>query len=134
MSIWKRLFGKKEPQQQGERVVGKILGKPVIDLRDDKERHIERDAYGGESLGAEADQLIAELIRIGRSDGYLSMNHGGKFGKDGKHVRAREIGEALNKRGGMELMQAAYYRVRATIPEKARSLESAWGHIGEWLP
>jgi len=60
MNIRQRLFGKKEPQQQKERVVGNILGKPVIDLRDDKERQIERDACAGESLGAEVDRLIAE--------------------------------------------------------------------------
>jgi hypothetical protein len=134
MSIWKKFFGKKEAPQQESRIAGQFMGMPVVDLRDEKERQIEKKAYAGESLGPEVDRLVAELMQIGRTDGYLSMQPGGKFNENCRHIRAREIGEALNKRGGMDLMQAAYYRVRAALPDEARSLESAWGYIGEWLP
>ena len=80
------------------------------------------------------DRLVAELIQIGRTDGYLSNTPGGSFNEYRQHIRAREIGEALNERGGMDMMRAACYRVRAALPGEARSLESAWGGIGRWLP
>jgi len=117
MGIWRRLFGKR---------------KQVVDLRGDRERQIESDANAGKSLGPEADVLVSELIEIGNSPGYLGS--GEEF--DGfEHIRTREIGERLNQLGGKDLMVAAYYRVRAEIGAgKARELESAWGHIGDWLP
>jgi|GEM_PF-414451 len=123
----------RELQQKDERVVGEIWGKPVKDMRDDKERQIARDAYVGKSLGPDVDRLVTELIQIGRTDDYLSMTPGVKFNEYRRNIRACEIGEVLNERGGMDLMQAAYYRVRAALPVKARALECAWGGIGEWL-
>ncbi len=137
MSIWRRLFGKKEPPRQDERVVGEFMGKPVIDLRDDKEREIERDAYAGESLGPDVDRLVAELIQIGRTDGYVSMTPGGKFNEKCNHVRACEIGEALNKRGGTDLMLAAHTelaqrfqarRVRLRVPGASSASGSHKAH------
>ena len=114
---------------------------PVIDLRDDEDLQMERDAHEGKSLGADVDLLVAELIQIGRTDGYLSevwkpdrdTGKNGNFNGQYKHPRAREIGEDLYKRGGMHLMEAAYYRVRAALPREARSLEIAFGGIGSWL-
>jgi HEAT repeat protein len=105
-----------------------------VDLRSAQELQIESTAKAGESLGAEIDRMVAELIQIGRTDGFRSTTTGGKFDKSGNHMRVREIGEVLNGRGGMQLMQAAYYTVRAALPGEARSLEGAWGYIGEWRP
>ncbi|MEK7652976.1 MAG: hypothetical protein AAB358_00620 [Patescibacteria group bacterium] len=132
--MWQKLFGKKKSTRQYGRVIGQIGGRPVIDLRDSKERQIEKDAHAGRSLGPDIDRLVTELIQIGETDGYLSMTQGGKFNKDCVHIRAHEIGESLNKRGGIDLMQAVHYRIRVALPGKARSLERAWGYIGEWLP
>jgi len=130
MGFLRRLFGRKRPA--GEDL---LSGMKVIDFRSDEERQIEREAEAGLSLGPEVDSLVAELIEIGRSDGFLSMQAGGKFNKNHKHIRAREVGTRLNEIGGMKLMQATGYRVGATLGAgPARELESAWGYIGEWLP
>ena len=77
--------------------------------------------------------LVSELIQIGRTDGYLSMTPGGKFDEHFNNLRAREIGEALNQKGGFERMLAAHDKVREALgPVKARELESAWHRIGRW--
>ena len=135
MGIWQRLLGKKQAQTKGQRRVTKVGGPHVIDMRSRKEQQIERDAYADKSLGPEADRLVEELIQIGETDGYLSMRPGGKFNETNKHIRARQIGEKLNELGGMDLMRAANYAVRARLGGvPARELEAAWGYIGNWLP
>ena len=104
------------------------------DLRSDKEKHIEKRAYSSLSLGPDADVLVAELVEIGRTCGFISTP-GGNFDDSGHHIRARQIGVQLDKIGGMELMQAAYYRIVAILGAAVgRSLEVAWGYIGNWWP
>ncbi len=105
-----------------------------VDIRSDKETQIEREAYKKVSLGPEADSLVEELIEIGQTYNFIS-DPSGNFNKKGQHIRTREIGETLDRMGGIELMQAAYYRILASLGlTYARALECAWGHIGEWLP
>lgn len=104
------------------------------DLRSDKEKRVEKRAYSSLSLGPDVDVLIAELVEIGRTCGFISAP-GGNFDDNGYHIRTRQIGMQLDKIGGMELMQAAYYRVVAILgPVAGRSLEIAWGYIGNWWP
>ena len=70
-----------------------------------------------------SEQLINELISIGRTRSYLPRGEG----------RIREIGEELNKVGGMGLMQRAHEQVYSALGNvKARELESAWNGIGMW--
>jgi ankyrin repeat protein len=113
-------------------------GRLMYDARSIEERQLEIDAYAGTSLGPEVDTLVTELIQIGRTDGYLCTDpHSmqGKFDEKNRHIRAREIAEALNTRGGISLMRAAHYRVQAALGSLcARYLEVAWGYIGDWLP
>jgi len=105
----------------------------AVDIRSDRERQIESDAKAGAGLGSEADALVEELMEIGRQDGYLSTHPGGKFNERCQHIRAREIGEILNRLGGLELMQAAGYRVIDGLGRvKGRVLEGAWDSIGGW--
>jgi len=108
----------------------------IYDLRSEEEIRAEAEAYADVSLGPEADTLVSELIEIGeREEGYLSDQPGGSYDENGKHVRAREIGERLNQLGGKDLMVAAAYRVKAALGSAAaRYLESAWAFIGDWLP
>ena len=125
-------------QRIGKKEVNTFLN-PVtdlnfVDLRSNKERQIEREAYRALSLGPEADPLVEELIEIGQTYNFIS-DPGGNFNRKGYHIRTREIGETLDRMGGIELMQAAYYRILASLGlTYARALECAWGHIGEWLP
>ncbi|HUV59880.1 MAG TPA: hypothetical protein VMW09_07180 [Desulfatiglandales bacterium] len=95
----------------------------------------------------EVVQLVDELIEIGRTDGYLVTNKeyymadgktnldvSAKFDSTFKNKRAREIGETLDEKGGMDLMRAAAERVHKILgPLKARHLEAAWSRIGSWL-
>lgn len=144
MSFWKKLFGRKKEDEIKEiadtvKKARETLSRQreleieFLDLRSDEERQIEREAYAGVSLGPEVDALVAELIEIGRNEDFLSMQTGGNFNEYGKHIRTREIGARLNEMGGIRLMQAAWYRVRAILGAgHGRSLEVAWGNIGDW--
>ncbi len=88
------------------------------------------DAWNGVNLGSEADELVAEILRIGHEDGFRSVSSGGKFDEKGNHIRAREIGERLRELGGHNLMMKAWWRVeiekyRSGLRE-SRSLEFCW--------
>jgi hypothetical protein len=68
-------------------------------------------------------QLTNELISIGKTKGYLPRGPG----------RTREIGEELNRIGGMDLMRRVHEQVYSSLGNvKARELESAWAGIGSW--
>jgi hypothetical protein len=70
------------------------------------------------------EELIAELISIGRSKSYLPREEG----------RTRDIGAELDRIGSLPLMQKAHEQVNATLGyARARELESAWAGIGQWL-
>lgn len=82
-------------------------------------------------LTPEESALIEKLIAVGRkvpdarsSSTYLNIGR-----RD-----AREIGEALNAQGGLELMLRAHDSVAAALGGvSARELEACWGGIGQWL-
>lgn len=112
----------------------------------------------------ETERLVTELIKIGQTEGFLTMpadshicgrcgsrvvkkgrqvecaycglkQNRGHFNKDYRHIRAREIGTRLNDEGGMDLMQEACETIRAELGGSiGRELEAAWAHIGGWLP
>ncbi len=83
---------------------------------------------------AEVDRFVDELMGIGQTSDFVS-DPGGNFDHNGCHKRAREIGMQLNKMGGTHLMQVVWHRVTAALgPERGRSLEIAWGFIGDWWP
>lgn len=106
----------------------------LVDIRSNREKQIEREAYASLSLGPEIDPLVAELVEIGRNCDFFS-NPGGSFDNKGYNIRAREIGTRLNEIGGIELMQLVYYRAMAILgPGFGRSLEVAWEYIGDWWP
>lgn len=127
MQILRQLFGWNKAQHNRD------VFEEVIDLRSSRERQIEQEAYRGVSLGREIDSLVDELVWIGQIDDFLAQEETGKFDDERRHIRAREIGVYLNEQGGMDLMQAAAYRVRARLGS-IRALEICWGYIGEWRP
>lgn len=82
----------------------------------------------------EVDKLIAELIKIGIKEDYLSEQPGSGYNFQCRHVRTREIGKRLSELGGLPLMNFAFEKVRkkaGKIP--ASHLEYAWQDVGEWL-
>lgn len=83
----------------------------------------------------EVNKLLDELIKIGKIDDFLSTQPGGPFNIRCHNVHARRIGEQLNKIGGVELMQAARWRVKRKLKgAMAEHLDYCWQDIGEWQP
>ncbi|MBN2047496.1 MAG: hypothetical protein JW750_06625 [Anaerolineaceae bacterium] len=82
----------------------------------------------------EVRKLIEELIKIGDADDFLSELPGGRFNRQCRHIRAREIGERLDELGGFELMEMACHQVRKKLSRQlADHLEYAWAGIGRWM-
>ena len=82
----------------------------------------------------EVDRLIDELVRIGKTDDFLSERPGGGFNRESRHIRTREIGKRLDEIGGVELMRFANRAVRRKLGKNLSwHLEAAWKDIGEWI-
>ena len=112
-------------------------GVTVLDLTSDKEKLIEQEARSGISLGTMLDTLVSELTSIGRSSEFTVVGDDGSGAYDDhrRHKQARKIGEILDQAGGMDLMQAVWYRVKicsAGAKGDARDLSRCWGGIGHW--
>jgi len=85
-------------------------------------------------LRDEAENLIKELIEIGKKDDFLSERPGGLFNGQCHNIRARAIGRRLDEIGGLELMQVARERVRKKLKMNTAShLDYAWVKIGKWM-
>jgi hypothetical protein len=84
---------------------------------------------------AEVNELIAELMKIGKSEDFLSETPGGAFNGQCRHLRTRTIGRRLDQIGGLALMQAVRERVRRKLGATlVAHLDYAWTDIGEWIP
>jgi len=82
----------------------------------------------------EVDDLIANLVRIGKMDDYLSEHSGGLFNAQSRHIEAIRIGRRLDEIGGLALMQYAYSQVRRKAGKQLAShLEYAWDDVGHWV-
>ncbi len=82
----------------------------------------------------EADQLLRELVEIGRREDYLSEIPGGSYDNHCRHRRTREIGKKLEQLGGMPLMWKGYLMVQKKVNKSAAAhLEYAWVEIGSWM-
>jgi len=142
MFLWSKLFGRKQgagPRPAGtQRVVietptpGAKLPPGSVDYRPQEEKEIEQQALRGVSKGPEIDALVEELIQIGKTTKFYGKNPGPDFNQS-YDIRAREIGNILNVKGGMSLMQFACYRVGVVVGKREMSqLEGAWHNIGDW--
>ena len=84
-------------------------------------------------LKKEVDRLLADLVKIGRLDDFLSVSPGGQFDIRCHHVGARRIGQRLHQIGGLELMQAARAHIKRKLkPVMAEHLDYCWQDIGKW--
>jgi hypothetical protein len=83
----------------------------------------------------EVEKLIDELIRIGKTDDYLSERPGPPFNSQSRHNRARQIGKHLHDIGGLPLMEYAFKQVRRKLgKDLSAHLEYCWAEVGGWLP
>ena len=83
----------------------------------------------------EVEHLLDELMRIGRTEDYLSETRGGAFNKDYRNIRARQIGTRLDEIGGLELMEYVSRRIKKKLGKNLGShLDYAWTEIGHWMP
>lgn len=81
----------------------------------------------------EVNRLLADLVKIGHLDDFLSTSPGGQFDVRCHHVGARRIGLQLHKIGGLELMEAARAHVKRKLkPILAEHLDYCWQDIGGW--
>jgi hypothetical protein len=82
----------------------------------------------------EVDDYLKELVLIGHKEDFLSERPGGAFNGQCHHRRTREIGEKLNKMGGIDLMWKVFYRVKRKVGKQISDhLEYAWSGIGQWM-
>jgi hypothetical protein len=83
---------------------------------------------------AEVERLLAELIKIGRGDDFLSESRSTPgFNIHCRHKRAIEIGARLDEIGGLDLMLYAYRHVRRkTSKTLGEHLEYCWDQVGKW--
>jgi HEAT repeat protein len=117
----------KEKGQQGKEKELKMQN----ELKEERER-LERVSHAQKEI----ELLTAELIEIGKSDDFLSMEPGGKFNENCRNIRACQIGERLNKIGGLKLMQVVGYRVANYFGPGSSlgpHLNAAWNRIGNWI-
>lgn len=116
MSWFKKLFRKKQSENQDERIVGEFMGKPVVDMRPGWEREMERDVQT--DLGDEDERYAQEVC---------------EFLRNRDEDAARKIGEKLYANGGHQRMVRVCLRVKA-LGGDARTLERyAWDGVGEWM-
>jgi hypothetical protein len=82
----------------------------------------------------EVTRLLDELVRIGKTEDFLSERPGGAFNRDSRHIRARDIGVRLNDIGGLRMMEYANRYVRRKLGKNLSwHLEAAWKDIGDWI-
>lgn len=93
-----------------------------------------------QNFDSDVQQVISELAEIGKKEGFLSPvereNFSSSWSKGNRHIRTHEIGELLNKKGGMKLMREVCLIVDSLctghLRGSARYLEICWDGIGSW--
>lgn len=82
----------------------------------------------------EVERLLDELVRIGKTEDYLSERQGAGFNRDCRHIRTRDIGKRLDEIGGLALMEYANRHIRRKLGKNLSwHLEAAWKDIGQWI-
>jgi hypothetical protein len=83
----------------------------------------------------EVNRLLEELLRIGKTDDFLSERPGGAFNVQCRHVRSIGIGKRLNEIGGEKLMEYSLRQVKKKLGKEIFThLEYAWDDLGQWVP
>lgn len=81
----------------------------------------------------EVENLLAELVKIGKDDDFLSERAGQGFNSQCRNIRAIQIGKRLNDLGGLELMEYMRFKVKRKLKAQLAShLDYAWEGVGKW--
>jgi hypothetical protein len=79
--------------------------------------------------------IIDILLSIGKKEGYVSTLGNGKFDKDGRHKKVRQLGLQLFNIGGVGLMQEVWdilaLKGRGYPAASGSALDRAWSYIGD---
>jgi hypothetical protein len=103
----------------------------VLDLYSPEDREQEERARAM-PVPAEAATMIEELCAMVTGDPNRGNQHEGSFLDKKTRPRTVEIGQALCRIGGHELMIKAHFEVSKLKGFSARSLEMAWDGVGDW--
>jgi len=83
----------------------------------------------------EIDRMVEELVRIGKTEDFLSERPGGSFNIQCRNIRARDIGKRLDELGGIELMAMVQKKINKRLsPNLGDHLGYAWSDLGKWVP
>ena len=83
----------------------------------------------------EVNSLVEKLVKIGKTDDFLSLSPGGPFDMQLHHLEARSIGRRINDIGGVPLMEAVRNSVKRKLKAvMAEHLDHCWKGIGDWQP
>jgi hypothetical protein len=81
----------------------------------------------------EVENLLAELIKIGQTDDFLSERPGAGFNSQCRNLRSIQIGQRLHSMGGLALMEWARFKVKRKLKAQIAShLDYAWDHVGDY--
>ena len=82
---------------------------------------------------SEVEDLLAELITIGKGDDFLSEHPGNGFNGQCRHIRTIQIGRRLHDIGGLPLMEWTRFKIKQKIKmQLASHLDYAWDGVGDW--
>ncbi len=103
-------------------IFNRIFGEPEIRALDPQKK-------------AEVKQMIDQLVKIGKTDDFLSLAPGGPFDHQYHHRDAKAIGRRIYEIGGIDLMIAVRQTVKYKLKDVlAEHLDHAWKGVGTWQP
>jgi len=81
----------------------------------------------------EVENLLKELITIGKENDFLSERPGFGFSSQCRHIRTIQIGRRLHDMGGLALMEWIRFKIKRKLKvQLASHLDYAWDGVGNW--
>jgi|GEM_PF-211944 len=81
----------------------------------------------------DAQNLLAELIKVGQKDDFLSERPGAGFNSQCRNLRAIQVGLQLHNLGGLALMEWARFKIKRKLKaQMVGHLDYAWDGVGDW--
>jgi hypothetical protein len=81
----------------------------------------------------EVENLLKELIEIGKKDDFLSERPGQGFNSQCRNMRSIQIGRRLHEMGGLGLMEWMRFKIKRKLKDQLAShLDYAWDGVGNY--